>query len=105
MPWEELLKRRRVVVLAEPGAGKTTELEEQARQLRERGDFAFLATLQNIGQNGFEAALTASAATLTTWRTSDKPAWFFLDSVDEAKSAQVPPADALRAIALGITAR
>lgn len=43
------LTRRRVVVLAEPGAGNTTELEEQARQLRERGDFAFFATLQNIG--------------------------------------------------------
>ena len=103
IPWEELLKRRRVVVLAEPGAGKTTELEEQARQLRERGDFAFLTTVQNIGQKGFEVALTDCSATLTAWRNSDKPAWFFLDSVDEAKGAQVALTDALRAVSAGTT--
>lgn len=103
LSWDELLKRRRVVVLAEPGAGKTTELEEQARVLRERRDFVFLATLQNIGQKGFEAVLAPSAAVLTAWRASDKPAWFFLDSVDEAKNAQVPLTDALRSVALGIT--
>lgn len=101
--WDELLKRRRVVVLAEPGAGKTTELEERTRQLRERGEFAFFATLQNIGQKGFEMALIAAAATLAEWRASSNPAWFFLDSVDEAKSAQVSLMDALSAVGVGIS--
>ena len=39
---------------------------------------------------------------LTAWRASNQSAWFFFDSVDEAKSAHVPLTDALDAIAFGI---
>lgn len=103
LSWEELLKKRRVVVLAEAGSGKTTELEEQARHVQERGDFAFLSTVQNVGEKGLSSALRSHTTALSTWRSSDQPAWFFLDSVDEAKGVQIRLADALREVAQGIS--
>ena len=47
--WQELLSRRRVVLLAEAGSGKTTEMMEQARLQRAAGKFAFYATVQDVG--------------------------------------------------------
>lgn len=99
--WSDLLERRRVVVLAEPGSGKTVELEEQARRLRAAGRFSFYATLQNIGRFGFDGALHSSER-LQAWRDGQDPGWFFLDSVDEAKHAHIRLRDALEAVATGI---
>ncbi len=103
LSWDELLRRRRVVVLAEAGSGKTTELEEQARRVQERGDVAFLSTVQNVGVKGLESALRSRAVELSVWRNSDQPAWLFLDSVDEAKGAKIRLAEALREVAVGIS--
>ncbi|HMN45883.1 MAG TPA: hypothetical protein PKE27_14995 [Povalibacter sp.] len=97
--WKELLERRRVVLLAEGGSGKSTELEEQARQRRADGEFAFFATIQNVARAGLDAAFHAQQTELHAWRVSSRPAWFFFDSIDEAKSAQVRLRDALDAIA------
>jgi hypothetical protein len=100
--WEDLLKRRRVVLLAEGGAGKTRELEHQAQQRRVAGEFAFFATLQNVARVGLETALQASLQQLKAWRGSSQPAYFFLDSIDEAKSAQIRLREALESISRGI---
>ena len=35
--WSELLKRKRVILLAEAGSGKTKEMEEQAKRLAQEG--------------------------------------------------------------------
>ena len=43
--WEDLLPKRRVVVLAEAGSGKTEELKEQARLKLAAGQFVFSATV------------------------------------------------------------
>lgn len=100
--WPDLLARRRVVVLAEPGSGKTAELEEQTRRLRAAGKFSFYATLQNVGRFGFDGAVRAPEQ-LNAWRGSADAGWFFLDSVDEAKGAQIRLRDALDAVAVGIS--
>ena len=101
--WPDLLKKHRVVVLAEAGSGKSTELEEQARLKRETAEPVFHATVQDVGRKGFSAAIGIStAADLAAWKASGGPAWFFLDSVDEAKSRDIRLADALREIALAI---
>lgn len=103
LDWDDVLKAKRVVVLAEGGSGKSTELKAQHEQLINRGEFSFLATVEKVGRNDFESALTRSdRGRLAEWRNSDKPAWFFVDSVDEAKRALVQFEDALNHIADGI---
>lgn len=101
--WSELLKFQRVVVLAEAGSGKSRELEEQAKRLTSAGEFAFHATVQRVAEEGLSKALRAAgAAKLQEWRNSDQVAWFFIDSVDEAKLDHIRFGDALSELADGI---
>lgn len=87
--WPDILKSHRVVVLAEAGSGKTEELKEQARRRSAEGAFAFYATVQDVGREGLDTAIDGSVGgsrgSLAAWRASDQPAWFFVDSIDEAK--------------------
>ena len=100
MSWDDLLKRRRVVILAEAGSGKTEELKRQAQRLASVGKFAFYATVQDVARDGFANAITlADRAKLSAWRGSDQPAWFLIDAVDEAKLDGVRFEQALRNIA------
>ena len=100
LTWEDLLAKHRVVVLAEAGSGKSTELTRQAELGATTGLYTFSATVQNVGRRGMSAALSkAESAKLEEWRTSDQPAWFFLDSVDDAKASDVRLEDALKEIA------
>lgn len=103
LTWKDLLSRQRVVILAEAGSGKSEELKERARILTEEGKFAFYATVEAVGKDGLEDALSPSErAKLAEWRASDQPAWFFVDSVDEAKLDGVRLDTALRKVADGI---
>lgn len=104
--WPQLLVKRRVVILAEAGSGKTEELMEQARLQTSAGKFAFYATVQDVGRNGLENALRlADRQRLNAWRSGDEPAWFFFDSIDEAKLDNIRLDRALRQIANGIESR
>jgi hypothetical protein len=51
LSWESISARRRVVILAEAGSGKTVEMREQARRRTEAGQFAFYATLEHRFEN------------------------------------------------------
>ncbi|MGE0854154.1 MAG: hypothetical protein AB7O44_31850 [Hyphomicrobiaceae bacterium] len=103
MSWDDLLKRRRVVVLAEAGSGKTEELKEQARLQTVAGRFAVYARLQEVAEDGVSGALRpADRSRLASWLTSDQPGWFLIDSVDEAKLDGVRMERALRRLADGI---
>jgi hypothetical protein len=98
--WKELQKRLRVVILAEAGSGKTEELRAQARALASEGLFAFYTTVKNAGIEGFAESLPKpERERLAEWVVSDKPAWFFIDSVDEAKLGRVELSTALRRVA------
>ena len=87
---EDLFKKRRVVLLAEAGSGKTTEMKACALALAAAGQVSFYATVEDVGRRGLEAALRpADRASLAAWRRSEQDGWFFIDSVDEAKSSGV----------------
>ncbi|MEW6220981.1 MAG: hypothetical protein AB1634_15820 [Thermodesulfobacteriota bacterium] len=88
LDWPDLLKRRRVVLLAEAASGKTEELRHQAKSLESQGQAAFFVTIEDLADDVFENALEPRVVDLfRRWRdgmaTAD--AWFFLDSVDEAR--------------------
>ncbi len=97
LSWEMLLKRKRVVVLAEAGSGKSCELAEKAKGLRFSGGFAFHGTVQDVGRHGLIAALSGQEQELfRDWQASQEPGYFFVDSVDEAKLDSVKLDTALR---------
>lgn len=101
--WSDLLRKRRVVFLAEAGSGKTTEMIARAREQAEAGHASFYVFLEDVGRRGLEGALRpVDRRRLAAWRTSDQEAWFFIDSIDEAKHSGVRLRTALRAIAEAI---
>ena len=103
LAWSDLLAKRRVVILAEAGSGKSVEMEGQARLLAEAGRLAFCATVEDMGADGLECSLSvADRAKLAIWRTSNEPAWFFIDAVDEAKQIGMRLAKAIRRLGEGI---
>jgi hypothetical protein len=99
--WEALTDRRRVVILAEAGSGKSTELREQAKRLVSAGHACFITTLQRIGQKGsLEGALgKIDWRRFVEWKATGDPCWLLLDSVDEAKRADFSLFDILSDVA------
>ena len=92
-----------MVILAEAGSGKSTELADRARITSANDRYSFLATVQDVGADGLEGSLTSSARkALGEWLASEEDAWFFIDSVDEAKSRGIRLEKALRKLADGI---
>src|SRR5258708_2587762 len=88
--WDELLQKWRVVVLAEAGSGKTSELSERARLLSAGGKHAFSLSVTDVANDGLENALAhTQRPQLASWQGGNEEAWFFLDSVDEAKSKDI----------------
>jgi hypothetical protein len=103
--WKELRTHQRIVMLAEAGSGKSEELKEQARALSEQGDFAFYTRVHDAALDGLsESLLPAERERLAAWIASDRLAWFFIDSVDEAKLDRIDLGRALRKVADGVGA-
>ena len=83
--WHEIQDERRLLILAEPGAGKTFEAMKRARKICERGKKAFFIRIEAIDgafENAFEVGTSEE---FRIWLGSNEDAWFFLDSVDEAQ--------------------
>ncbi len=98
--WEELLNKSRVVILAEAGSGKSTEIAARMRLTRSGGRLAFRATVEDVGRDGLKGALSsADRTTFEAWLASADDGWFFLDSVDEAKSSGIRLEKILRKLA------
>jgi len=86
LDWPGLLKRRRVVLLAEASCGKTEEFHHQRQRLAAEGTAAFFVRIEDLADHGLDASLGPGEATLlTTWKTGAEHGYFFLDSVDEAR--------------------
>jgi hypothetical protein len=83
--WHEIEDERRVLILADPGAGKTFEAQTRARKIRQRGKNAFFIRIEAIDATFEQAFEVGTADEFATWLTSGEDAWFFLDSVDEAQ--------------------
>lgn len=100
LDWPALLKRRRVVILAEAGSGKSTEFIDQDELANSAGKFSFRTTVRASAEKGFETALGRQRiAKLEAWRQSTENACFFLDSVDEAKARGADFVAALESLA------
>ncbi len=83
--WSELEQQFRCVLLAEAGAGKTFEMRSHAQKMREHGRAAFFIRIEDIDE-AFEIAFeVGDLAGFDAWLGSTSEAWFFLDSVDEAR--------------------
>jgi len=83
--WDELLLLSRVVILAEAGAGKTAEIENRSIKLSDNGNYSFFLRLEDLNHN-FEIAFKIGDIDLfNEWLSGDQKAYFFLDSVDEAR--------------------
>ncbi|MBI1817261.1 MAG: hypothetical protein HYR72_20000 [Deltaproteobacteria bacterium] len=81
--WADLLKRRLVVVLGEPGSGKSWEFKHRATL---EGQRAFYVRLDALTNECLEPVLGFSEyGRFRDWLGSRYEAMFFLDSVDEAK--------------------
>src|SRR4029079_14528398 len=86
LDWNELLSDRRVVLLAEASSGKSEEFRNQQKKLSSQGKPAFFIRIEELADQGFEAALDpGSAEAFAKWRSGIEQAHFFLDSVDEAR--------------------
>lgn len=83
--WADLLCEHRVVLLSEAGSGKTWEIMNQARKLREQGREAFFLRLEFVLQHLEAAFEVGTYEEFTRWRESDGEGWILLDSVDEAR--------------------
>lgn len=86
LTWKDLLERRLVVVLGEPGSGKSWEFEHQAERLAEAGQYAFFIELEHLVRQQIDEVLgPEDYRRFQKWLDSEEKATFFLDSVDEAK--------------------
>jgi hypothetical protein len=83
--WHEIEDAHRVLIIADPGAGKTFEAKNRARKMRERGKKAFFIRIEKIDASFDQAFEIGTAEEFATWLGSTEKAWFFLDSVDEAQ--------------------
>lgn len=67
--WPELLEKRRTIVLAEAGSGKSSEFDHQCSALRDANKFAFKATVRDVADAGLEASLVPTdRALFAQWR-------------------------------------
>ncbi len=86
--WDNLLEKPRLVILAEPGTGKTEEFQAVTKRLRTVGKLAFfcrIELLQNLDiRQAFDPGLGTSVE-FDEWLTGEQQGYFFLDAVDEAR--------------------
>lgn len=102
LDWPALLKHQRVVLLAEAGCGKTAEFRHQAQSLRDAGQAAFFARVEDLEDGIFSALDIGTPTDFTAWKDGDGTGLFFLDSVDEARLSRKRFDKALRGLARDI---
>ncbi len=83
--WAALEKEYRVIILADAGAGKTFETQARAQHMSQQGRTAFFIRLEDLDENFEDAFEVGDASEFEQWLEGPEEAWFFLDSVDEAR--------------------
>ncbi len=88
LDWDTLLQSRCVVILGEPGSGKTWEMENQVKLIREGGNYAFFLRLEQLldSHNSLSTLLSLEDnEKYVSWKKRrQQEAIFFLDAKDEA---------------------
>ena len=83
--WDIVESNHRSVILAGAGIGKTHEMWKRAELKRQVGDAAFFIRIEDIIEE-FELAFeVGDADDFDAWLASSDEAWFYLDSIDEAR--------------------
>jgi len=83
--WSDLESEYRVILLADAGAGKTHETLNRAHQGNKKGRPNFFIRIEDIDTDFDGAFEVGTSEQFEDWLTSVDEAWFFLDSVDEAR--------------------
>ena len=83
--WPGIDEGYRSVILGEAGAGKTFEMRARAKYTKDQGHAAFLIRIEDINEDFEQAFEIGCAESFENWLGSQKEAWFYLDSVDEAR--------------------
>jgi hypothetical protein len=83
--WTDLTKEYRIVLLSEAGSGKTVEIRNVARDLRNEGKAAFFLRLENIPIDLEDAFEIGNLVEFQNWLATGDQGWLLLDSVDEAR--------------------
>ena len=85
LTWEDIDKGYRSVVLAEAGAGKTFEMDARAKYVEANGHYSFFMRIEDIGSNFEQSFEVGNTDSFQQWLGAPSDAWFYLDSVDEAR--------------------
>ena len=86
LSWEDLLGKNRIVILAEPGTGKTEEFRAVTRRLQMASKPAFFCRIELLQELEIRHCLDiGTAGEFDEWLSGNKEGYFFLDSVDEAR--------------------
>jgi len=83
--WGDIEKKFRCVILAEAGAGKTEEMRQRAVVLSRQGKASFFIRIEDIEADFYDAFEVGESSQFNQWLKSTDEAWFFLDSIDEAR--------------------
>ncbi len=83
--WEQIDKGYRSVIIAEAGAGKTFEMKARATHVEANGRPAFFIRIEDIEEEFADAFEVGDAEMFGQWLGGHTEAWFYLDSVDEAR--------------------
>ena len=88
--WNDILKHRLVVVLGEPGSGKSEEFRHQVDVCRRDGKTAYFLELNRLVTDEVAAVLgEVGFAEFCRWKAGASEAIFFLDAADESKLRRV----------------
>ncbi len=91
LKWPQVLMNRFVVVIAPANFGKTTEMLQQVKRMRQaNGDAVFVALRKVADRRSFERALEpADRSAYDAWKRAPvAPLTLFVDSLDEASASQ-----------------
>lgn len=84
--WVDILNANdSVVILGEPGSGKTQELQAQTASLVDQGRCVAFIELGQMVNATVPPLSPHDNSVLTRWRNGVADAWLFLDAVDESK--------------------
>lgn len=83
--WEDLDYEYRCVILAEAGAGKTEELRQRSLEIAGQQKLSFFIRIEDIDADFWNSFEVGDATQFHEWLQSTSEAWFFLDSIDEAR--------------------
>lgn len=85
LKWADLLLEQRVILLSEAGSGKTAEIRNVARRLRDEGTPAFFIRIEHITRDFENSFEEGTYEEFLAWIALGREGWLLLDSVDEAR--------------------